>query len=83
MLWLFLSEFSAFLQTDVRPELLVDTSRGEKLKINFDITFPRMACACTSTPAHHPETRLNFVGFTPLQFSALMQWMPLVNTNLE
>ena len=30
----------------VREELYVDTSRGEKLKINFDINFHRMPCLC-------------------------------------
>lgn len=32
----------------VREELFVDTSRGEKLRINFDIDFPRMPCLCES-----------------------------------
>lgn len=30
----------------VREELYVDTSRGEKLRINFDIDFHRMPCLC-------------------------------------
>jgi endoplasmic reticulum-Golgi intermediate compartment protein 3 len=51
-----MSEFSAFLQTDVRPELVVDTSRGEKLRINFDMTFPKMACACAHPTPSHPKT---------------------------
>ena len=32
----------------VREELFVDTSRGEKLKINIDIDFPKMPCSCES-----------------------------------
>ena len=34
------------LSLQVREELFVDTSRGEKLRINFDLDFPRMPCVC-------------------------------------
>ena len=30
---------------DVTEYMDVDHTRGEKLRINFDITFPRMACS--------------------------------------
>ena len=33
------------LSTDVEPELFVDTSRDEKMRINVDVTFHKMACA--------------------------------------
>lgn len=45
---LFISELAFFLSTDVREELFVDTSRGEKLKINIDIDFPKMPCSYLS-----------------------------------
>lgn len=30
----------------VTPELFVDTTRGQKLKINVDISFARLPCVC-------------------------------------
>lgn len=46
MLTLFASELSFYLQTEVKPELFVDTSRNEKLRINLDLVFPEMPCSC-------------------------------------
>lgn len=46
--WLFVSEFLYYLQIETTPQLLVDTTRGEKLRINFDVTFPRLPCSLVS-----------------------------------
>jgi len=40
-----------YLSTDVQPELFVDTTRGEKLRINMDITFPKLPCSYLSVDA--------------------------------
>jgi len=39
---LFISELSLYLDIETVDHLLVDTARGEKLKINFDVLFPRI-----------------------------------------
>lgn len=48
---LFTSELRHYMQTDVHPELLVDTARPEKLKINIDFLFPQLGCAYLSIDA--------------------------------
>ena len=45
---LVVSEFSAYISTGTHHELYVDTTVGEQLQINFDVTFPRLACAYVS-----------------------------------
>ena len=48
---LFLSEFRLYLHTVTDTKLVVDTSRGGKLRINFDITFPAIPCTLLSLDA--------------------------------
>uniref|UniRef100_A0A5B6ZLB4 Putative endoplasmic reticulum-Golgi intermediate compartment protein 3-like n=1 Tax=Davidia involucrata TaxID=16924 RepID=A0A5B6ZLB4_DAVIN len=45
MILLFFSEFRLYLHTVTETKLLVDTSRGETLRINFDVTFPAIPCS--------------------------------------
>jgi len=51
ILWLFISEFIYYLSVEVKPELSVDTSRGEKLRINMDIIFHNLPCTYLSVDA--------------------------------
>ncbi|KAL3814420.1 hypothetical protein ACJIZ3_015688 [Penstemon smallii] len=48
---LFLSEFRLYLHTVTDTKLVVDTSRGGKLRINFDVTFPHIPCTLLSLDA--------------------------------
>lgn len=48
---LFFTELRLFLHGNTENELLVDTSRGEMLQINFDVTFPTLACSILSVDA--------------------------------
>jgi len=51
ILLLFFSELSIYLTTETVDHLFVDVSRGEKLRINFDVTFPHIPCTLLSLDA--------------------------------
>ena len=48
MLVLFVSEFGAYLAVRTDYQLTVDTSRGDTMRINLDVTFPSMPCDVVS-----------------------------------
>ncbi|CAI9104007.1 OLC1v1002609C1 [Oldenlandia corymbosa var. corymbosa] len=48
---LFVSELRLYLHTVTETKLLVDTSRGGKIHINFDVTFPAIRCSLLSLDA--------------------------------
>jgi len=51
MFTLFVSELNYYLTTEVSPELFVDTTRHQKLRINIDIVLPKLPCAYLSIDA--------------------------------
>ncbi|CAI9763892.1 unnamed protein product [Fraxinus pennsylvanica] len=51
MLLLFISELRLYLHAVSETKLVVDTSRGERLRINFDVTFPALPCSILSLDA--------------------------------
>ncbi|GAB1606338.1 Hypothetical predicted protein [Argonauta hians] len=51
MFALFISELNFYLTKEIHPELFVDTSRGHKILIHLDITFPRLPCTLLSIDA--------------------------------
>ncbi|EPS64954.1 hypothetical protein M569_09826 [Genlisea aurea] len=48
---LFISEFCLYLHTVTETELVVDTTRGGKLHIHFNISFPDVPCSLLSLDA--------------------------------
>lgn len=42
---LFVSELSLYLSVETVDHLFVDVSTGEKLRINFDVTFAHIPCS--------------------------------------
>ncbi|WOL06418.1 endoplasmic reticulum-Golgi intermediate compartment protein 3-like [Canna indica] len=51
MFLLFISELRLYLHAVTETKLVVDTSRGESLRINFDVTFPALSCSMLSLDA--------------------------------
>eukprot|EP00967_Tisochrysis_lutea_P011791 scaffold13260_cov33-Tisochrysis_lutea.AAC.1 len=45
ILLLVISEFRAYLTPTTSDHLYVDTTRGERIRINLNITFPNLPCA--------------------------------------
>jgi endoplasmic reticulum-Golgi intermediate compartment protein 3 len=42
--WLVWGEWADYRRIVIRPELIVDKGRGERMEIHMNITFPRMPC---------------------------------------
>ncbi|CAN4110585.1 unnamed protein product [Withania somnifera] len=51
MLVLFVNELGLYIHSHTETQLVVDTSRGGKLHIHFDITFPAVPCSLLSLDA--------------------------------
>jgi len=47
ILVLIVSEFLDYRRVQTSPRLEVDLSRGERLAVQFNVTFPRIPCYCT------------------------------------
>ena len=68
---LFVSELRLFLSVDTVDHLYVDVSRGEKLRINFDVTLPYIPCSLLSVDA------MDVSGSHQLDVSAHIKKVPL------
>lgn len=51
ILLLFFSELNSYLYAVTESKLTVDTSRGETFRVNFDVSFPNLACSILSVDA--------------------------------
>ncbi|KAG0479992.1 hypothetical protein HPP92_010623 [Vanilla planifolia] len=51
ILLLFISEMRLYLFAATETKLIVDNSRGDRLHVNFDVTFPSLACSLVSVDA--------------------------------
>lgn len=48
IVWLFVLEIRTFFRIELRPNLIVDSSRGERMDIILNITFPHLPCELLS-----------------------------------
>lgn len=61
MILLLLSEINNYIQPNISEDLFVDTTRSHKLKINLDLTIPRISCNCKDKFYYVvAESRVNF-----------------------
>jgi hypothetical protein len=44
ILWLVWGEWAEYMRVVVRPELIVDKGRGERMEIYMNVTFPKIPC---------------------------------------
>ena len=45
---LFIAELRFYLGVEVVEHMEVDSLRGQRMRVNFDVTFPRLSCAAVS-----------------------------------
>ena len=60
-------EWVDYRRIHLEPSLIVDRSRGEKLIISMDITFPRVPCYCEWERAFHRVATLSSSHLPELQ----------------
>ncbi|XP_020673704.1 endoplasmic reticulum-Golgi intermediate compartment protein 3-like [Dendrobium catenatum] len=60
ILLLFISEIRLYIYSGTETKLIVDTSRGERLRANFDVTFPSLACSLLSVDAMDISSERHF-----------------------
>jgi len=51
MLLLFISELRYYMKTEIVDHLVVNTTRSQKLRVGFDISFPEVACRLLAVDA--------------------------------
>eukprot|EP00743_Colponemidia_sp_Colp-15_P007181 GILK01007755.1.p1 GENE.GILK01007755.1~~GILK01007755.1.p1 ORF type:complete len:396 (+),score=64.06 GILK01007755.1:57-1244(+) len=51
MIILFITEFNAYMTIETVDHIVVDTTRGAKLRINLNVSFPHLTCAEVSLDA--------------------------------